>query len=173
VTAKELDMLAVGMVVKPFGVRGEVIVQPMTDSPSRFRRLNAVWVGENSASAQQRAVEKAVPAPHGIRMKLKGIDDRTAAERTRGQLLFVDKANQVHPPAGRYFVHDVIGLVVRGEEGIDLGTITDVLHYPASDVYVVRGKRGDVQIPAVKEFVKAIDIENRIMTVRLIEGLVE
>lgn len=172
-TAKELDMLAVGMIVKPFGVRGEVIVQPMTDSPSRFRKLNAVWVGENSASAHQLAVEKAIPAARGIRMKLKGIDDRTAAERTRGQLLFVDQANQVHPSAGRYFVHDVIGLAVREEEGIDLGTITDVLHYPASDVYVVRGRRGEVQIPAVKEFVKAIDLETRIMTVRLIEGLVE
>ena len=166
-------MLAVGEIVKPFGIRGEVIVQPMTDSPARFRQLKAVWMGESSASAEELAVERAVPEARGVRMKLKGINDRTSAERTRGRLLFVDRAHQIRPSAGRYFVHEVIGLQVRDERDTVVGTVTDVLRYPASDVYVVQGERGEVQIPAVKEFVRSIDLRNRTMIVRLIEGLVE
>jgi 16S rRNA processing protein RimM len=70
-------------------------------------------------------------------------------------------------------VHDVIGLFVRDEQGNELGTLEDVLQYPAHDIYVVRGGGREIQIPAVKEFITAIDIHARSMTVRLIEGMVE
>ena len=106
-------------------------------------------------------------------MKLKGIDDRNAAERLRGRILFVDEAHRAKLPKGQYFVHDVLGLAVREEGGTDLGTVADVLRYPASDVYVVRGDRGEILIPAVKEFVQSVDLGARTMTVRLIEGMLE
>ena len=106
-------------------------------------------------------------------LKLKGIDDRNAAESLRGKVLFVDEAHRAKLPEGEYFVHDVLGLAVREEGGTDLGTVADVLRYPASDVYVVRGDRGEILIPAVKEFVRSVDLGARTMTVRLIEGMIE
>lgn len=164
-------LYAVGTIVKAIGIAGEVVVQPMTDFPARFRKLRLLWMGRDNASAAATAVEKAVVSPRGIRLKLKGIDDRTAADRLRGNLLFVDEAHRAKLPPGRYFVHDVLGLAVCDEGGGDLGTVADVLRYPASDVYVVRGARGEILIPAVKEFIRSVDLAGRRMTVRLIEGM--
>jgi 16S rRNA processing protein RimM len=164
-------LYAVGTIVKAIGVAGEVVVQPMTDFPARFRKLRLLWLGRDSGSVSEARVEKAAVSPRGIRLKLKGVDDRNAAERMRGNLLFVDEAHRAKLPEGQYFVHDVLGLAVREEGGADLGTVADVLRYPASDVYVVRGDRGEILIPAVKEFVQSVDLGSRTMTVRLIEGM--
>jgi 16S rRNA processing protein RimM len=167
------QLYAVGTVVKAIGIAGEVVVQPMTDFPARFRKLHSLWLGPDSSSVSEARIEKAVVSPRGIRLKLKGIDDRNAAESIRGKILFVDEAHRAKLPEGEYFVHDVLGLAVREESGTDLGTIADVLRYPASDVYVVRGERGEILIPAVKEFVQSVDLPARTMTVRLIEGMME
>jgi 16S rRNA processing protein RimM len=167
------QLYAVGTIVKAIGIAGEVAVQPMTDFPARFRKLRVLWMGGDSGSAAETVVEKAVVSPRGIRLKLKGIDDRNAAERIRGKILFVDEAHRAKLPRGQYFVHDVLGLAVSEEGGGDLGTVADVLRYPASDVYVVRGERGEILIPAVKEFIRSVNLGTRTMTVRLIEGMTE
>ena len=167
------QLFAVGTIVKAIGIAGEVVVHPMTDFPARFRNLRILWLGADSGSASEARIEKAVVSARGIRLKLKGIDDRNAAERLRGRILFVDEAHRAKLPKGQYFVHDVLGLAVREEGGTDLGTVADVLRYPASDVYVVRGDRGEILIPAVKEFVQSVDLGARTMTVRLIEGMLE
>jgi 16S rRNA processing protein RimM len=167
------QLYAVGTIVKAIGIAGEVVVQPMTDFPARFRKLRLLWMGGDNVSAAETAVETAVVSPRGIRLKLKGIDDRTAAERLRGKLLFVDETHRAKLSRGQYFVHDIVGLAVSEEGGGDLGTVADVLRYPASDVYVVRGERGEILIPAVKEFIRSVDLGTRRMIVRLIEGMTE
>ena len=166
-------LYAVGIIVKAIGIAGDVVVQPMTDFPARFRKLCLLWLGADSGSVSEVSVEKAVVSPRGIRLKLKGISDRGAAERARGKFLFVDEAHRAKLPEGRYFIHDILGLTVREEGGNDLGTVADVLRHPAGDVYVVRGEKGEILIPAVKEFVRSVDLGSRTMTVRLIEGMAE
>ena len=167
------QLYAVGAIVKAIGIAGEVVVQPMTDFPARFRTLRVLWIGSDNVSAAEAAVEKAVVSPRGVRLKLKGVNDRNAAEGIRGKILFVDEAHRARLSRGQYFVHDILGLEVRGEDGAELGTIADVLRYPASDVYVIRGTRGEILVPAVKEFVRSVDLATRTMTVRLIEGMIE
>jgi 16S rRNA processing protein RimM len=165
------QLYAVGTIVKAIGIAGEVVVQPMTDFPARFRKLRTLWMGAHSGSVSETGVEKAVVSVRGIRLKLRGIDDRNAAERIRGKMLFVDEDHRARLAKGQYFVHDVLGLAVREEGGADLGTVSEILRSPASDVYVVRGNRGEILIPAVKEFVRSVDLATRTMTVRLIEGM--
>ena len=164
-------LFAVGTIVKAIGVAGDVVVKPMTDFPERFRKIRVIWIGADSASVARAGVEKAAVSPRGIRLKLEGIDDRNAAEALRGKILFIDEARAAKLPPGEYFVHDVLGLTVRDEGGSDLGTIADVLRYPASDVYVIRGDRGEILLPAVKDFVRSVDLGTRTMVVRLIEGM--
>jgi 16S rRNA processing protein RimM len=167
------ELYAVGSIVKAFGIKGEVVVQHMTDSADRFRFLRSVWMGADNHSAAEVRIEHVSLDSRGVRLKLKGIDGRSAAEALRGTMLFVDEKHRVPLPAGRYFVHDVIGLCVRDEQGNELGSVADVLHYPGNDIYVVRGNGNEFMIPAVREFVAAIDIARRTMTVHLIDGLVE
>lgn len=172
-SGQERDLLAVGSIVKALGLKGDVVVRPLTDVPDRFRTLKAVWLGSDAMSVAPGRIEGVSVERRGVRIKFVGIEDRTAAEKLCGKLVFIDEADAIRLPAGRYFVHDVIGLSVRDEHGNDLGIVADVLRYPANDVYVVRGRGREMMIPAVKEFVLAIDIAARAMTVRLIEGMVE
>jgi len=165
--------MAVGAIVKAFGVGGEVVVQPMTDYPARLRRARTLWVGADTHAAREARVERIAVGPRGIRLKLSGVDDRTAAEELRGAILFIDEEHAAPLKKGEFFVHEILGLAVRDEAGNDLGTVADVLRYPASDVYVVRGPSGEIMVPAVREFIRAVDIAARTMTVRLIEGMVE
>jgi 16S rRNA processing protein RimM len=88
-----------------------------------------------------------------------------------GLLVLFGNTERVPLAEGRFFVHELIGVTVRTEEGEVLGVLTEVLRMPAQDVYVVKGEGGDFMIPAVEAFVRAVDVSSRIMTVRLIEGM--
>jgi 16S rRNA processing protein RimM len=165
--------LAIGTIAKAFGIRGEVVIRAYTDSTARFRRLKEVHVGRDAGTAAAMRVERAAVETRGVRLKLGGVDDRTTAEALVGSLLFVDDRHRVKPSRGRFFVHEMIGLRVCDEEGKVVGTIREVLKFPAQDVYVIDRHGREVMIPAVSEFVQEIDPVAGVVRVRLIEGLLE
>jgi 16S rRNA processing protein RimM len=168
------DLLAVGRIAKVFGVKGEVVIQLLTDSPERFRDLTHLRLGTDPGSTRRIGIRCTSVEPRGVRLRIRGVDDRSAAELLVGQFLFVDERDRIDLPEGRYFVHDIVGLTVEEETGAALGTIQEVMKYPAHDVYVVRRPDGSrVQIPAVPAFVVGIDLSARTMRVRLIEGMTD
>lgn len=167
------DLFAIGSIVKAFGIEGHVIVQPLTDFPSRFRKRNKVLLGRSEKDVRELEIERAVVEPRGVRLKFAGIDDRSAAEKLAGSFLYVKETERARLPKGRYYTHDIVGLAVVDEDGVIHGTVREVLKMPAHDVYVVSGKGSEILLPAVKEFVLKIDLAARTMKVRLIEGMVE
>ena len=167
------DLLAIGSIVKAFGIEGSVIVQPLTDFPSRFRKKNKILLGCADKDVREMVIERAAVEPRGVKLKLAGIDDRNAAEELVGSLLYVRDAERARLPKGRYFTDDIVGLSVIDEHGVDRGTVREVLKMPANDVYVVGGKGTEILLPAVKEFILKIDLAARTIKVRLIEGMVE
>ncbi len=100
-----------------------------------------------------------------------GISDMNAAESLAGALLQVTREQLVKLPAGNYFIFDIIGLSVYTETSECLGKIEDVLQTGANDVYVVGNDRQSILIPALKQVVRKIDLENSRMIVELPEGL--
>ncbi|MGB2957921.1 MAG: ribosome maturation factor RimM [Bacteroidota bacterium] len=169
--AHEDDLLAVGRIVKAFGIRGEIVVQPMTDSLERFRQLESVLMGKDPGSVRVLEIEEVAVSHRGVRLRIAGITDRTGAEHVVGNFLFVDREHRVRIPRGRFFVHELIGMTVLDEEGQSRGVVRDVLKLPAHDVYVVEHENGEFMIPAVKEFIREISIEQRVLKVNLIDGL--
>jgi len=167
------NITAVGEIVRAHGIKGEVVIRPMTQSVSRFRKLRRALVGQTERTVQAIDVQYACVDARRIRLKFVDIDDRTSAEQLRGAFLFVDEKDRIRLPGGTYFIHDVIGLHVVDQEEKLLGVVKDVLQLPAHDVYVVDGKDREIMVPAVKEFVKSIDIEAKTMRVELIEGMLE
>ena len=151
------EHLAIGRIVKPFGVRGELLVEPLTDDPARFSDLKTVLIGQEGEAPNEVIVEHVRIAGRRVRLTLEGICTRDAAEDLRGLFLFVARADRITLPPGRHFVHTLIGLTVLSEEGGRLGTLAEVLKLPAHDVYVVRGEQGEIMIPAVEEFIRRID----------------
>jgi 16S rRNA processing protein RimM len=164
---------AVGLIVKAFGIRGEMVVKPMTGDLQRFETLRSVLVGPTGETAIPYTVTGVQLGGSGIRITLAEVPDRTAAEQFRGKFLFVPGKDRISPPEGAFFVDDVVGLTVVSDEGRVIGSVKEVLRMPAHDVYVVSAGLQEIMIPAVREFILSIDIAARTMRVHLIEGMVE
>lgn len=165
--------LAIGQIVGPHGIRGEVKVDVMTDYPERYRAGMKLYLGQGTDDPDARAVEIATSRPHQGRMlvKLASTPDRNAAELLRGLYLLIPEADAM--PLGEHenYVHDLIGLRVETEAGEILGELVEILFTSANDVYVVHGPQGEVLIPAVRDVVLSVDLVGRSMRVALPDGL--
>lgn len=172
----DIDFIAVAEVTAPHGLRGEVRALPLTDFPDRFKpplRLR-VRKGREVATLE---VERARPHRGFVVVKFAGVDSIEAAEKLRGAILEVPRSELVPLGPGRYYFHEIEGLDVVTTDGRYLGKVTRVIRGVANDVYEVEKpsrcrRRGRVVlVPAVREFVKNIDLERGEMTVELIPGL--
>lgn len=164
--------IVVGRILSSWGVRGQIKVEPLTDDIKRFDKLKKVFIGTDDLPARY-DVESVLYLKNAfVVLKLKNIDSPEQAEKFRGVYLKISREDAVKLPEGRYFICDIVGLHVFTESGEFLGKIVDVLPTGANDVYVVNGKAGNqILIPAIKEVVKQIDLENNKMIVRLMEGM--
>lgn len=145
----------------------------MTELPERFKKLKQIHLGRHSDDTKTVTVEYVRVEPRGIRLKFIETPDRNGAETLVGSLLFVREEQRIKPKKGSHFIHDVIGLRVIDDEENDLGVVKDVLRFPGQDLYVIESNGREWMIPAVKEFVISIDVSEKTMKVRLIDGLME
>lgn len=153
-----------GEIVNTHGVRGEVKIQPWVDSAEFLKQFKTLYIGEKPYAVRSATVHKGC-----LLAALSGVEDVNAAMKLRGRTVLLDRED-VKLPEGGYFLVDLIGADVRDEAGAEVGKLVDIIESPASMIYVVRGKSEHL-IPAVPEFVKAVDVENGLVTVRLIEGM--
>ena len=157
--------VSVGRVVAPHALRGEIKVDPLTDFPERFQRGSRLWL-----KGQPRRVASSRWQGKLVYVKLDGIDTRTAAEPLRGEELQVPRAMRIEDE-DRYYQHDIMGLRVEDTAGETLGKVESIFSTGANDVYVVKGERGELLLPAVEDVIKQIDIPNGRIVVEMVPGL--
>lgn len=167
------DLLQVGVITATHGIRGEVKVFPTTDDPRRFKKLK-VCVLDTGREQIELEVESCKFFKQFVILKFKGIDNINDIERYKQCSLFVTRENAVPLRRGEYFIADMIGSKVIDEEEHDLGTLKEVLRTGANDVYVVETKEGkEVLLPAIKQCVLDINIEEHVIKVHIMEGLLD
>ena len=167
-----IDELQVGVITQTHGIRGEVKVFPTTDDVNRFKKLKEVILDSGK--------ERFTLTIEGVKffkqfaiLKFKGIDSINDIEKYKGRSLLVDRANAVKLKKDEYFIADMIGMTVYTEDGEELGNLKDVLETGANDVYIIDSlKHGEVLVPAIKQCILDVDIEQGKMVVHLLEGLV-
>ena len=165
------SLFAVGRVVKVIGIRGEVVVEPVSGDPDRLKALEVVLVGRSEEDTKETSLEYVrSDVPRGLRVKFADVRDRTEAERVVGHYLFVQEQDRMQLPEGTYFVDSIVGLEVVDETGKRIGSVKEVLKMPAQDVYVIERDGPDLMVPAVREFIREINLQTKTLTVRLIEG---
>ncbi|MCM1046643.1 MAG: ribosome maturation factor RimM [Candidatus Gastranaerophilales bacterium] len=170
--AKE-DILQVGVVTSPHGVRGEVKVFPTTDDPRRFQKLKQVLM-DTGKGYDTMEIESVKFFKNMVIVKFAGIDSRDAAEAYRQKGLFVTRQNAVKLRKGEYFIADLIGLLVIDEDGDEIGTLQDVMQTGANDVYVVAQKEGgELLLPAIKQCILDVDVDAGLVKVHILEGLLD
>jgi len=165
-------VFVIGQIVKPQGIHGEVKVKIISSFPERFRELKSVFVGESHASYR---VEKARVNGTFAFLKFKGVDDRNQAELLRNCYLYVTERELMPlPDEDAFYLHQIVGLNVFDQTGTPLGTIVNVENYPGNDLFVLEDTGGrQYLIPAIKQFVKNVDIANRTMTIDVVDGLLD
>lgn len=167
------DLLQVGIITSTHGVRGEVKVYPTTDDPRRFRRLKEV-VLDTGREKLNLEIEGVKFFKQFVILKFKGLDNINDIEKYRQKSLYVTRKNAVRLQRDEYFITDLIGLKVQDEDGTELGTVKDVIETGANDVYEVEMADGrSLLLPAIKQCILNVDVENGMMQVHVLEGLLD
>ena len=167
------DLLQVGIITSTHGVRGEVKVYPTTDDPRRFRRLKEV-VLDTGKEKMNLEIEGVKFFKQFVILKFKGLDNINDIEKYRQKSLYVTRKNAVRLQRDEYFIADLIGLKVQDEDGKELGTVKDVIETGANDVYEVEKADGkSLLLPAIKQCILNVDVENGTMQVHVLEGLLD
>ena len=167
------DLLQVGIITSTHGVRGEVKVYPTTDDPRRFRRLKEV-VLDTGREKLNLEIEGVKFFKQFVILKFKGLDNINDIEKYRQKSLYVTRKNAVRLQRDEYFIADLIGLKVQDEDGKELGTVKDVIETGANDVYEVEMADGkSLLLPAIKQCILNVDVENGQMQVHVLEGLLD
>jgi 16S rRNA processing protein RimM len=165
-------LVAVGRIVRTQGRRGEVRVEPLTDSPERLGELRECWLVP-PAAGERHTIER-VWLQGGVPVvKLAGIDTMTDAEALAGRLVTIPRAAVRPLPPDRYYAFDLVGCAVETPEGAELGTVTEVLVGREHDYWTVQRGERTWLLPAVAAIVERVDLAARRVVARPPEGLVE
>jgi 16S rRNA processing protein RimM len=158
--------VAIGRAGAPWGVRGAITVLPLTDRRQQFAAGRTV-----SVAGERRTIASARWQKGVVHLRLSGIDTRDAASTLRERLLTIPESELDPLPEGQYYRFQLIGLAVVSTDGEELGHVTEVLSTGANDVYVVRGARGELLLPATDEVVREIDLEAGRILIEPLPGL--
>lgn len=165
-----MNEVLVGEVIKPHGIQGELKVYPITDDPQRFKKLKTVILEQNGLTRHYEILKVRVQ-PDGVYLTLDGIMTREEAEKLRGSAIKIDRAD-VPPLKEGWYYFELEGMQVYEGE-VCLGVLTQVVETGANDVYLVKGERGEICVPALRSVVKKVDVPGRRMEVELPPGLLE
>lgn len=160
--------VAVGSIARAHGVRGEVAVRVLSDNPERFAPGSRVFTDGG------RALVVATSRRHGARLlvRFEGVEDRRGADELRGRTLLVPGSELPELPEGSYWPHELEGcvVVVEGSER-SLGTVREVLHTRANDVWVAVDEGRETLIPALRDVIVSVDVRAKRVVVAPVPGL--
>lgn len=165
------QLLRVGVISSTHGVRGEVKVYPTTDDVGRFKKLKKV-VLDTGREQLELEIAGVKFFKNQVILKFKGIDNINDIEKYKGKDLLVHREEAVKLEENENYVADLIGLSVVTEEGQTLGVLTEVMETGANDVYVVETEDGrELLLPAIRECILDVDLEEEVMTIHVMSGL--
>jgi 16S rRNA processing protein RimM len=177
-TNKGPDVVVIGKVGSPMGLRGEVRITLYAQDSENLKEGKVLLLKRANKNA---SADEITAACCGVRMQkntpvicIEGVTDRTAAENLRGMEIYLSADELDELPEGEHYVRDIIGYTVRDTaSGTDIGTLSDVIQNTAQSILDVRTSEGrQVLIPAVDAFMRGIDDEAEVISVELIPGFI-
>jgi 16S rRNA processing protein RimM len=168
--------LTVGRVVKAHGVTGELVVDIRTDDPE-LRFAPGSTLRAKGSDRRERSYTIDTVRPHGGRLlvRLSGVADRDSADALRGSVFVIDSADL--PPIDEddtYYDHQLEGLRVQTTVGVELGTVTEVLHTAAGELLAVKREQApELLVPFVSAIVTSVSLEDGVVEIDPPEGLLE
>lgn len=192
-----MEKIKIGKIVNAVGLKGEVKVYSYAGENDRFKKLDRIIAGGSQSGSGQSGsgqeggakraackkpqsdmefeIEKVRYQKNMVILKLRGVDDRNQAEALKDMDVFITEDDLEELPDDTFYVRDLIGCqVVDINDGKKLGVVSDLIQNSAQDIYQIDlAEGGQALIPAVEQFIKNVDIENKTITVSLIPGLID
>ena len=167
------DLLLVGRVARPHGIRGQVIVNPETDfADERFAPGRTLQVGPPGRTVARRITEARFHKGRPI-VAFEDVATMSDAEALAGAELWMPQAEMAPLPAGTFYRHDLVGCEVRDRAGSVIGEVREVEGTLERSYLIVRGAHGDVMIPMVDEICVTVSPAERLIVVAPPEGLLD
>lgn len=165
------EYFEIGQIVNTSGLKGIVKINSFSDDMRRFEELDKVLIEKNKELTEY-VIEEVRYSKNQVLVKFKGIDTIDDAKKFKNCYIKIPREEAKKLPEDTYYIVDLIGINVYLEDGILVGEIIDVFPTGSNDVYVVRREENnDLLIPAIKDVIKSINIEEKKMIINLIEGL--
>ncbi len=165
------DYIFVGKIGRTTGLKGSLTIVPLTSFPERFAGMKKFFLTMEKKTPIELDVDKVEYHGKLITVSFKGIDREEKARALTGYRITVHKNDRVKLPADHYYIEDLIECEVFDVGGKMIGKMKNVMEMSSNDIYVVDHRGKEVLIPAISEFIKDIDIENRRITASLINGM--
>jgi 16S rRNA processing protein RimM len=163
--------LAVGLLRRPHGIHGEILMEIYTDFPERLKEGTTVFLGRKHKPASIRRIRS---HNEGLLLGFEGVQTPESAGLLRNLMVYVRTSTRPALPAGQYYHHQMIGMNVMDDFGHELGRLTEIIQTGANDVYVVKSKEGtEMLLPSIKQVIMDVDVAGGKMVVHLIPGLLE
>ena len=167
------QFLRVGVISSTHGIRGEVKVYPTTDDPERFLDLDEVIL-DTGREHKILEIEGVKFFKNQVILKFNGYDNINDIEKYLKKDLLVDREHAVELGENENFIADLIDMEVVTDEGKVLGTLTDVIETGANDVYAVKTPEGkEILLPAIRDCILDVNVDEKRMTVHVMEGLLD
>lgn len=161
------DRLAIGVIIAPHGVQGEVRMLIWSHFPEHIPRIKRVYLDEEPDSRRLRSAR--LNGPNAV-LRIEGVESRDQAEALRGTVIRIGFDQAAPLEEGEYYQFQLMGLRVVTEAGEPLGQVVDIIETGANDVYVVRDSAGQEHLfPALKSVVIEVDLAAHRMVVRPLE----
>lgn len=167
-----MNYTVVGTITNTHGIRGEVKVFPITDDVNRFSNLKKIYLGDRKI---QLDIER-VKYHKGLAIiKFKQYNNINEIISFKNQFIYVDDESKVVLPENHFFISELLNCDVYNMDGEKLGYIKDIMESSSNDVYIVRDDslNKEYLIPAVKEFIKSVNLDDKKIIINPIEGMIE
>ena len=166
------EYLEIGQIVNTNGLKGMLKIKPFTDDITRFEDLEFVYI-QKGQELIEKNIEEVKYVKNMVLLKLEGIYNIDEAEKYRNLYIKINKKDIGDIPEDSYLIVDMLKCNVYTDEDKLLGKMVDVLTTGSNDVYVVKTESGkEILLPAIKEVVKDINIQNKKIIVKLMDGLI-
>jgi 16S rRNA processing protein RimM len=166
-----MDLFEAGEIVKTRGLRGCMKVLSYLEDKSNFSKPDFIYIEINQGEKKRFCLNNIKKSGRAFFIELEEINDVESAKDFVGCKVYLPKDILKKLPDGEYYLQDIIGLDVYSEDGNFVGKIESIFPTGSNDVYVCRNKNKEILLPAISHVIKKIDINRRIMTVKIPDGL--
>lgn len=165
------DKTLVGKIINTHGIKGNVKIYPYTDDPERFKDLDYLLIGDGFKELKiaDMFIQKGF-----VYVRFEGYEDINKILDFINSNVYIYDKDRVKLPEDRYFISDIVNMEVHDMEGKLIGKVTDVIENLANDLYQVQKPDGKIfYLPARKEFIKEINVKQKVIIIDPIEGLLD